>query len=324
MSEISPASGATEAPPAEEKDPFEGFTSEAFVGGEPEEEKPATAAKPETGAVPAPEAERAVDEGPEGDTEVEPAPRKPQTAQERINELTRARREAERREADLRKQLEELRAAAPKEAPAPKPEAPAPREAAKGPPRPEDFEFGELDAAYIAAVVDYQTDKRLTEFREAQQQERLRAEEETRQRTVQQKFQQQIEAGRQKYADYDEVVVQGAQAGTWPLSETLGLLLVESEVGDDIAYHLASNPDEAESVDRLAPVEQARYFGRLEAKFSAARAAATGGESAVRPATTRAPRAPAPITSARGAGGRFQATAATDDFSAFEAAVTGN
>lgn len=323
MSETNAAPGAASAATAE-KDPFADFTTESFVGGEPESVNPAVAGNPASASPETPEAELE-GEGAEAHPVTDPAPKK-QTVQERINELTRARREAERREDDLRRQLEEMRAA-PKPAPtpvAPPAAAAAEKGAAKGPPRPDDFEYGELDSEYIAAVVDYQTEKRLTEFREALQQDRQQAEAETRQHTVQQKFQQQIEAGRQKHADYDEVVVQGAQAGTWPLSETMALLLVESEVGDDIAYHLASNPDEAENVDRLTPVEQARYFGRLEAKFSAVRAAATGeGDLSGKPVTTRVPKAPAPIVPARGAGGRFQANASTDDFAAFEAAANG-
>jgi hypothetical protein len=201
----------------------------------------------------------------------------------------------------------------------PKPEEPAkstePAAEAKGAPKSDDFEFGELDPAYIAAMVDFHTERRLTEFRQ-------QAEQVQQQAAVQAKFAVTVEQGRQKYADFDDVVVKGAEEMAWPLSETLAPLLVESEVGADVAYHLATNVAEAERVYRLAPVEQARYFGRLEAKFSAARAAATGGDkSAETPATTRAPQAPAPVAPGRGAGGRFQATASTDDFASFEQAA---
>lgn len=321
MSEISSAAvPAPEAPAAEEEqDPFAGFTTEAFERGERVDEE-SDAEGPDSAG----EANPVVDTG---EAEAGTAPRKPQTAQERINELTRARRQAEREADDLRKRLEDLeQQRLPKEEPATKVETPAPAERTvpKGPPSPSDFEFGELDSAYIAAVVDYHADLRFEEFRRAQQEEKQQAELAARHSTAHTKFQQQVELGKKKYADFEERVVKGAQDGAWPLSETLGVLMVESDVGEDIAYHLASNPDEALSVDRLPPVEQARYFGRLEAKFSAARAAAPDGDSSVeKPAVSRAPQAPAPIGTARGAGGRFQATAATDDFLAFEAAANG-
>lgn len=327
MAETDTATGAQEQE-EQEKDPFAGFETEAFSQGEPIEEKPAE--RPATPAEkPAAETPAAQDEG-DGDGDGEGAgagdgdgtASKKQTAQERINELTRARRQAEREAADLRKRLEALEErTAPKEEPPKKDDAPpAKKDEPKGPPKPEDYDFGELDSAYIRDVVNYQTDLRLADFRKQQQEEQEQAAQTQRQRAAQERFQQQIEQGKQKYADFEEVVVQGAQAGTWPLSETLGQLLIESEVGEDVAYHLASNPDEAASVDRLAPVEQARYFGRLEAKFSAARAAASGGDApAEKPATTRASQAPPPVLPAKGAGGRFQTTAATDDFAAFEA-----
>lgn len=314
MSDQTPAVSATPeapaSPPAEQaENPFAGFETEAFDAGEPveadeqPEAPPAESADPEKG-----EAEEATE--PE-----KPAPPKKQTAQERIDEVTRARREAERRADDLQKRLEALEQRALQEAP-PKEETPeSAKSETRGPPKPDDFEFGELDSAYIAAVVDYQTEKRWEELRQRDVAERQQA-------AVRAKFEQQIATGREKYPDFDEKVVRGAEERAWPLSETLAVLLVESEVGEDIAYHLATNLDEAVRVDRLAPVEQARYFGRLEAKFSAARAAATGGNApAETPATTRAPQAPPPVTPGRGAGGQFQATAKSDDFAAFEKAA---
>lgn len=298
------------APPVEQaENPFAGFETEAFDAGEPveaggQQSPPAENVDPEEGATDEVQAPK----------KPVPPPKKQQTAQERINELTRAFREAERRAEDLQKRLEaqEKRPAPPEEDPPHATKTPA---EPKGPPKPDDFEFGELDSAYIAAVVDYQTEKRWEEFRQRDAAERQQA-------AVRAKFEQQITQGREKYPDFDEKVVRGAREGTWPLSETLGVLLVESEVGEDIAYELASNPSEAERVFRLPNMEQARYFGRLEAKFSAARAAATGGnEPAVTLVTTKAPQAPPPVTPGRGAGGQFQATAKSDDFAAFEKAA---
>lgn len=322
MSDQTPPSAAQETPaPPTPEEQFQTFETEAFTGGEPLEdaaEKPAEKGEPaaqEGGGVPDEGAGDGTDEGAPGE-----APKKVATAQERINELTRARRQAEREAAELRKRLEALEARAEPKEPAPKEPEAAKKEALAGPPKPDDFEFGELDSEYIAAVVKYEAGQQIAEFRQSIAQEREQAAAAEQQRAMQEKFQQQAVRGKEKYDDFEEKVVRGAQEGAWPLSETLGPLLVESEVGEDIAYHLATNPQEAEEVFRLSPVEQARYFGKVEAKFSAARAAATGGE-AEKPATTRAPKAPAPVPPVKGAGGRFQPSASTDDFAAFEAAA---
>lgn len=334
--------------PKEETNPFEGFQSEAFANGEPIEpektdpaEKPATAPpakeKPPKPEAPAagegddPAAGTGDDEGGDpdaGETGEDGQPRKkPQTAQERINELTRARREeerqrkaAERRLEEAERRLQELSKPA-----AAKPEAEKKTAADKKPaeddgaPNPEDYDFGELDSRYIAAVVRYQTEKSVADIQARQEQERSARQAEEAQATAVQKFHTLAEKAAEKYEDYHDIVIIGAQNGEWPLSAELGSLIVDSDVGADIAYHLATHPEEAASVYRQTPVEQARYFGRMEAQFSAEQSAAPGGKPAEKTATAKTPRAPAPLKPGSGAGGRPNVTANTDDFAAFEA-----
>jgi hypothetical protein len=337
MADTNTASGATPATeaPAEQTpaaDPFQGFETEAYDAGERVAD---AAAEPAPGGTKATQpAEKTGEGGTEAQAGTEGAPEgaqpKPQSAQERINEITRARREAERRAEAAERRAQELEAqlSDPGRAPAAAdPAAPAgkPTDTVSGDlkePNPEDFDYGELDPRYIAAVVRHETLKVNAEIREAARKERETQTAAEQHRAARERFEAQATVGAEKYADYHEKVVEGAEKGEWPLSAELGMLLVESEVGDEIAYHLATNPEEAIRVFHLSPVQQAREFGRLEAKFSAAGPAATGATPKVDP-PAKAPKAPFPVLPARGAGGQFQATAQSEDFAAFEASVNG-
>ncbi|MCK9513669.1 MAG: hypothetical protein M0R28_20930 [Pigmentiphaga sp.] len=348
MADSAPAGNGAEATPGtapqqdDSKDPFEGFESEAFNAGEPIEDKPAKPAKP---AAPAPAAAAPKPAGgTEGDGENpddddagtggdEGAERTPgslkKSVQERINEITRARREAERRAEAAERELNELRNAKPPAA-AEKPAKPAAGkggdestgaegDAAKGPPDPEKYEFGELDSRYIRDLARFEAKAAHDELRELDRQEREQAQAVQQQQAAATKFQQRVEEGSKKYEDFYEKVVIGAEKVEWPLSPELGSLIVESDVGADIAYHLATNPDEAAQVFALSPLEQARYFGRIEAKFSAEQSAAPGEDAKDETAPAKTPKAPPPVAPARGSGGRSKISANTDDFASFEA-----
>lgn len=312
-----------------EKSPFADFETESYDRGELVPEEPA--GEP---AEPSEEVEEQQNEGgtneapPAKDGESQPVakegeqpPKKKQSVQERINEVTRLRREAERRAEAAEAELQRLRQAPPQPPKAEEKPAPA---AADDPdaPKPEDFEYGELDTRYIRAVAAHEADRRFAELRKQDQEVRQTREQEERQERARESFEKMLDYGSKKHDDFYQKVVIDSEEGKWPLSETLGELLLGSDVGGDIAYHLASNPQEAEKVYKYSPVEQARYFGRMEAKFSAGQSAAPGVEAG-KPAP-KTPKAPAPIEHARGAGGQFQATADTDDFAAFEARVNGS
>ena len=325
--------------PKKEENPFAGFTTEVFDRGEPvadTEERPAETPKKEEVAPPPPKKEgeqpdaetETPEEHPEAakDDEQKPPPKKP-SVQERINEVTRARREAER-ERDRERQRAEAAEARARELEqqlktppkGEKPEKETGDEVDPNEPKPEDFEFGELDSRYIKALANYQADKRFNELRADDQKTRdERAAEEKREKALE-KFETMLEKGTKKWEDFYERVVIGAEKLDWPLSNEIGELALSSEVGDEILYHLATHPEEAREVYRSTPLEQARYFGKMEIQFSAERVAASGENGTGKPAP-KIPKAPQPIEAARGAGGQFQATADTDDFAAFEQRV---
>lgn len=194
------------------------------------------------------------------------------------------------------------------------PNAPADGELKK--PDPADFEFGILDERYTEAVAEFKAEQRIQKWEKEQAEKAEQKAQETAAAQFAEKIRVFKEKGAEKIPDFKTKVVDAAARGDWKLSPTMGELLVESEVGADIALHLATHPEESIRVFGQTPLEQARYFGRMEAQFSAKQGAAPG-DDAGNPAPIT-PRVPPPVPAARGAGGKFQASADSEDFNAFE------
>lgn len=190
-----------------------------------------------------------------------PKPRR-RSPQERIDEVTRARREAER-ERDYWRE-----AAAQAFEPPPQPYPADPHLAAQA-----EFQH-RVEAAVEARVVEQGWNSQQASFAEQQ-------------------------------PDYFEVI-----QGRWPCSEPMADAIRTSEAGAAVAYHLASNPDQARKIAGMTPLAQIREIGRLEARLGRE---AAGGST---PWTVSAAPSPAPL--GRGGGGRFKIDPATADFAAFE------
>lgn len=246
----------------------------------------------------------------EDETEIEPeeppAKKPKQTAKERISELTYARREAERKLQEMQARLEALEKGQkpPENAPEGKKDAKA-----EGRPDPKNYDYGAVDEKYIEDLADWKVDQRMAAKEQEREAERAKAAEQEQKKTQNEKWNARIESGKQKYEDFDEVVLEGAQNGEWLLSQDLAQLILDSEVGDDIAYHLASHPSEAERVYHMTPLEQARYFGAVEARLTSKDAPKQ---------TAKVSKAPEPVTRAKGAQGKFNVSPATNDFREFE------
>ncbi len=266
--------------------------------------------------------EKAVREAAEAENHTEKsaksAENKPQkkTAEERINELTRGRRAAERalaQEQVARATLEQRIAALERGDKTPLTQQSG---AATGDaPDPKKFTYGELDAEYIRALTRYETRQELAAADKSTKETQQREAASRDQRELAKQATTFIGKGAALHDDFEEIVMDGAKNGEWPLSDALGKLLLTSEQGPAIAYHLASHPDEADVVFGKTPLEQAAWLGRQEAKLSSASPGATKAKAAVK--VTQAPNPPA--NQARGAGGNSGTSHEdTPDFSAFE------
>lgn len=77
---------------------------------------------------------------------------------------------------------------------------------------------------------------------------------------IQQAWGSQVQAARQRYADFDAV----AYAQDVPITEVMSEIIATSDVGADVAYHLGQNKALAAQIARMNPVEAARAIGRIE------------------------------------------------------------
>lgn len=290
---------------------FEAKMDAELAAGPPSDDPPAKEPVATGGEPPAnEEGAEAGEEGAETDegTETPPPETKPKGKKqfsERIGELRRKQGEAERaveaereRADRLERELAELKAG----------KQPAPAAAEEGEPDPEKFEYGVLDPAYMKAVREFdraQLRKELESSRQTEAAQAQLAEKVTKHEELAAAYDAEV-------GDYVEKVVQGAQDGKWACSSTMNELILESDAGAKVAYHLASNPAESIRVSKMTPVEQAKWFGRKEAELSAPPSGK--GEKP----TAKVPGADPPATPVRGQGGKFAPKSDTADYASFE------
>lgn len=215
-------------------------------------------------------------------------PRKP-TAKDRIDELTRLRREAER-------DAEYWRAKA-LQAPEPKQEA-KPAEPTATAPDPEQYEAGEFDTRYIRDLARFEAKQEVAAAIASVKAEQTQGQ-------AEREWQSKIAKASETMPDFEEKVIAGAQRNEWACSPQMGEALRASDQGPELAYHLASNPAEAARISRLSPALQLMELGKLEAKLT-------------QPKANTVTNAPTPAPQARGSGGTFKAAPDTGDFAAFE------
>lgn len=195
-------------------------------------------------------------------------------------------------------------------------------------PNPKDFTYGELDKAYIAAITRYEIKKSRDEDAATAKKSQETAQMTEATSLFEERKTNLITIGDAKYENFQEAVFdKGLNAmPSWPLSPTLGALILESEYGHDIAYTLATDTKLAKDMDAMSPSNQAKWFGRLEAQFEAASPESQGAEKRVvppklAPVARKMTQAPAPLAfKNKGTGGNAAYDAALDDdFAAFEA-----
>lgn len=243
------------------------------------------------------------EEGPADPPQPEPEP-KPEGAsvQERIDELTAGRREAERQVAEERRAREALEARIAELEGKGKPADPkATKE--RGPdeaPNPDDYEFGEADSKFIA---DHAAFYALKAVAERQNEQAVL----TQLENIETGWKEAVGASEivEQYPDFEDVVTKGADTNAWACTPVMALLVKSSTVGPDVAYYLAKNPDESRRIAGLADNEQVLEIGRLEGRYLARRESAATAEAPAPKKVTEAPTPPA--SRSRGAGGQFQA-----------------
>lgn len=201
--------------------------------------------------------------------------KKSRGVQVRIDELTRNWREAERREAALMAMLQRQQSPAKQE--------PVAEAKPKALPRLEDFNYDE--AAYQAALFEHASAEAARKVREE-----LKREESQRKQTERVKSWKTREAEfKAKHYDYEEV------AHTAPISDAMAEIIMDMELGPELAYYLGENTAEARAISEMSPTQAARALGRLEAKLE-------------KPATPAPQPKPVPVSKAPPPTPRIEAT----------------
>ena len=149
------------------------------------------------------------------------------------------------------------------------------------------------DDDFFEALADWKAEQKLSEYRKQQQAESLNKAEQTQTATRFELYQERVSTALDAMPDYEEVV----GASDVPAAPHVLESILDSEQGPQLAYHLAKNPDVAERLNAMTPVQAAREIGRLEAQLEKPKADT--------PPPKRTTSAPPPINPVRGSNGQF-------------------
>lgn len=193
--------------------------------------------------------EPSTEQQPEAETEGEAAPaeekgedaRVSEGVQQRINEITRKRREAERRAEKAERKLKEL----------------------------ENRDYSNLS---------YE-DENAQRTADLIRREQAESDREAARELAHEAYQARVEVAATKYPDYAQVTGNP----NLPITPAMAEVIMDSDHGPDLAYHLGKNPSEAAKIAQLNPASQAAALGRLEAQITAPKALKTPASAPVQP-----------------------------------------
>lgn len=104
--------------------------------------------------------------------------------------------------------------------------------------------------------------------------------------TVKEAITNQVKTGREKYKDFDEVVLNQPDI---PITVSMTHVLIRRPDGADVAYYLGKNPEEARRIAALDPMNQAVELGMISAKLK------SGPAAPAQQKTTKAPNPPSTV-----------------------------
>ena len=229
------------------------------------------------------------------DSQSEPASDEQQTTEEkrrpkierRFEAVTKARDEAKQeamREREARVSLEQRLAEMER------------KQAPKGEAEPDPSQFTDM-FEYAKALTDYKVDQRLGEEKQKAVQAKVQAEKEQ----VLNTWSERVTQAKASIPNFEQVV---KSADMTVINEVRDSIF-ESDVGPQLLYHLADNPEFVEKLQGMTPAAQLRQIGKLEAMFE---------KQDSKPVVQRS-RASAPITPIRSAAnGRDVALTADGQF----------
>lgn len=156
---------------------------------------------------------------------------------------------------------------------------------ANGPiPTRDHFPAGEAgDTAFFNAAVDYTADQKVMQ-REQQNQE-------VKVKTV---YQEREEGVREKYPDFQDVVYKDPDKGGPAITPLMKAILLKSEHGPEMVYHLGKNVNESHRIYEMDPIDQVKAMTKLELEMSTKTPAkkTSGAPAPIKPVSGGAPVTP--------------------------------
>lgn len=274
-----------------------------------------------------PEDDEDEDSDEEEEEEPQPKAKKPNRVQERINELTAGRREAERELAAMRKEFAEFKASVEKGNPlAQEQEKPMRDRLPDEAPNPDAlndkgepiYPLGEFDPTYIRDLTKFTIAEETKLAKEQAAREAEQAKVEQAKQELVSEWTEKVAAAEERIPDLREnmLVLESTFSDIEPnLGEYIASTIMMSDNGPDIMYYLSQNIGEARKIVASGPAAATLAIGRLDAKFTKS----TEQEKPKSNVSAKVSNAPEPPEDRlRGRGGRFTVAPDTDDLDAFE------
>jgi chromosome segregation ATPase len=173
--------------------------------------------------------------------------------EKRFSELTKQR-EAARQEAERERQAREALEARLRDLEA----KASPQKSEEPDPKPNPAQFNDA-LEYAEALAEWTTDRKMRERDQAEMARKVQEE----QSRMRQKFQERLDAAKQSLPDYEEMIASSDVSVSQPVTDAI----IESDVGPQVLYYLAENPDFTRALAEKSITAQLRAIGRLEAKF---------------------------------------------------------
>ena len=203
--------------------------------------------------------------------------------EKRFSELTKHRDEA-RQEAERERQAREAVEAKLRDLEA----KASPQKSDEPDPKPNPAQFNDA-LEYAEALAEWTTDRRMRERDQAELARKVQEE----QSRMRQEFQKRLDVAKQGMPDYEEMIASSDVSVSQPVTDAI----IESDVGPQVLYYLAENPDFTRALAEKSITAQLRAIGRLEAKFEKTEAA----KPSVKEPVAKRSNAPAPINPLRAA-----------------------
>lgn len=159
-----------------------------------------------------------------------------------------------------------------------------PQQKNDGKPKADDFESHE---DYVDALTDWKVEKKIFDYEEKKRGEAIKNEYASKAKTHADR----VNSFVQSHSDFHEVLEEVSDVR---LSGVVQELIIESDLGPDLMYHLAKDQDELERICALTPLAAAKAIGRLEIKLGGSK---NENEKLNNKKISKAPSPPTPIRS---------------------------